>query len=210
MEPEQPASGRLVGYARVSTVDQNLDLQMDGLRTAGCQEIFTDKASGASRSRPGLDKCLKRLARGDTLVVWRLDRLGRSLRHLLEIVGQLTEQGIGFRSVRDGAIDTTASTGKLVFHIFAALAEFERDLIRERTKAGLLAARGRGRVGGRLKVKVDNPRVVVANEMHRDQKLTVDDICRTLGISRSTFYRYCSLANVGRLRAGRTWSTTAA
>ena len=210
MEPERPANRRLIGYARVSTVDQNLDLQLDGLKTAGCQEIFTDKASGAARSRPGLDKCLKCLQAGDTLIVWRLDRLGRSLRHLLEVVGKLTEQGIGFRSVRDGAIDTTASTGKLVFHIFAALAEFERDLIRERTKAGLLAARGRGRIGGRPKVTADKPRVVVANEMHRGQKLTVEDICETLGISRSTFYRYCSLANTGRIRSGRTWSATAA
>jgi len=124
MEPERPAEGRLIGYARVSTVDQNLDLQMDGLKTAGCQEIFTDKASGATRSRSGLDKCLKCLQAGDTLIVWRLDRLGRSLRHLLEVVGTLTEQGIGFRSVRDGAIDTTASAGKLVFHIFAALADY--------------------------------------------------------------------------------------
>jgi DNA invertase Pin-like site-specific DNA recombinase len=138
MEPERPSNGRLIGYARVSTVDQNLDLQMEGPKAAGCQEIYTDKASGAARSRPGLDKRLKCLQTEATLIVWRLDCLGRSLRHLLEVVGQLTEQGIGFRSVRDGAIDTTASTGKLVFHIFAALAEFERDLIRDRTKAGPL------------------------------------------------------------------------
>ncbi|MBE0618220.1 MAG: recombinase family protein [Proteobacteria bacterium] len=137
MATPQEAHGRVIGYARVSTVDQNLDLQLDALKSAGCEETYTDKASGSRGSRPGLDKCLGRLTTGDTLFVWRLDRLGRSLRHLLEMVGDLTDRGIGFRSVRDGAIDTTGSTGKLIFHIFAALA----DLIRERTLAGLRAAR---------------------------------------------------------------------
>ena len=202
------SDGKLIGYARVSTVDQNLDLQMDELKSAGCREIYTDKVSGSRSSRPGLDKCLERLETGDTLLVWRLDRLGRSLRHLLEMVGDLTERGVGFRSVRDGAIDTTGSTGKLIFHIFAALAEFERDLIRERTLAGLKAARERGRSGGRPRLRGDHPRVVVANEMHRDEKLSIDEICGTLGISRSTFYRYCTIAHPSRVRSGRTWAVS--
>src|SRR5437868_4115335 len=140
----------LIGYARVSTADQTLALQQDALNKAGCDSVYTDTASGTSTERSGLDQALSHLRQGDTLVVWRLDRLGRSLRHLIDTITVLHERGIGFRSITE-AIDTTTSGGKLVFHIFGALAEFERDIIRERTQAGLQAARNRGRSGGRPK-----------------------------------------------------------
>ena len=140
----------LIGYARVSTTDQTLDLQKDALEKAGCDRIFTDTASGAKAERVGLDEALSHLREGDTLVVWRLDRLGRSLKHLIETITKLNNRGIGFKSITE-AIDTTTSGGKLIFHIFGALAEFERDIIRERTQAGLTAARARGRKGGRPK-----------------------------------------------------------
>jgi DNA invertase Pin-like site-specific DNA recombinase len=137
----------LVGYARVSTHDQHLNLQLDALNAAGCERIFTDTIGGSSTQRPGLDEALTYLRSGDSLVVWRLDRLGRSLRHLIGTVGQLQSNGVGFRSLQE-SIDTATPGGKLVFHVFGALAEFERDLIRERTQAGLAAARARGRRGG--------------------------------------------------------------
>src|SRR5258707_723528 len=140
----------LVGYARVSTEDQTLDLQKDALTKAGCRRIFTDVASGASTERKGLDQALDHLREGDTLAVWRLDRLGRSLPHLIETVTTLEGRGIGFKSLTE-SIDTTTSGGKLIFHIFGALAEFERNLIKERTQAGLEAARARGHLGGRPK-----------------------------------------------------------
>src|SRR3954452_14890909 len=138
----------LIGYARVSTLDQTLALQQDALTAAGCEHIYTDTVSGSVTDRPGLTNALSHLRPGDTLVVWRLDRLGRSLSHLIETVRQLQERGIGFRSLQE-QIDTTTSGGKLIFHVFGALAEFERDLIRERTHAGLQAARARGRLFGR-------------------------------------------------------------
>ena len=143
--------GKLVGYARVGTGDQDLQLQLDALKTAGCSDvdIYTDKASGARASRPGLDNCLATLQPGDTLVVWRLDRLGRSMPHLVGLVEELLGKGIGFRSLQDGAIDTTTASGELMFNIFSSLAQFERRLIQERTHAGLAAARARGRLGGR-------------------------------------------------------------
>src|SRR6478672_1202033 len=137
-----------VGYARVSTGEQTLDLQLDALKASGCSKIYQETASGAKADRPVLENVLSYLRAGDTLVVWRLDRLGRSLQHLIETVTTLDKHGVGFRTCCDG-IDTTTSSGKLVFHIFAALAEFERNLIRDRTAAGLKAARERGRVGGR-------------------------------------------------------------
>src|SRR5215216_5603682 len=140
----------LIGYARVSTIDQTLALQQDALQQAGCERIFTDTASGARAERQGLDEALDFARAGDTLVVWKLDRLGRSLRHLIETIRQLHERGVGFKSLTE-QIDTTTSGGKLVCHVFGALAEFERDLIRERTQAGLIAARARGRHGGRPK-----------------------------------------------------------
>ena len=138
----------LIGYARVSTLEQNLDLQEDALKAAGCKKIYTDKTGGAKADRPGLERALADVRPGDSLVVWKLDRLGRSLKHLIETVTDLSERGVGFRSLQE-AIDTTTSGGKLIFHVFGALAEFERDIIRERTLAGLAAARARGRKGGR-------------------------------------------------------------
>lgn len=182
--------GNLIGYARVSTEDQNLDSQVDKLNQAGCTHVFTDKASGAKTERPGLDKCLEKLQEGDTLVVWRLDRLGRSMPHLVKVVTELKERGVGFKSLSDGAIDTTSPSGQLVFHIFAAMAQFERELIRERTKAGLEAARARGRKGGRKAIDASNPKVRMAKTMHQNKAMSIKEICETLKISRPTFYRY--------------------
>jgi DNA invertase Pin-like site-specific DNA recombinase len=188
------SSSRLIGYARVSRTVQELALQFDALKNAGVSksDVYTDKASGSKTARPGLDKCLQALQPGDTLLVWRLDRLGRSIRHLIDLVGHLRERGVGFRSLCE-SIDTTTANGKLIFHIFTALAEFERDLIRERTKAGLTAARARGRNGGRPPIPADHPSVVAAKRMHADRTMPVADICRTLRISRPTLYRYVAL-----------------
>src|SRR5512147_1126994 len=178
----------LVGYARVSTLEQTLALQQDALQKAGCSRIFTDTASGSRTDRPGLDQALAFLRDNeDTLVVWRLDRLGRSLRHLIDTIGGLQERGIGFRSLQE-SIDTTTSGGKLVFHVFGALAEFERDLIRERTEAGLAAARARGRSGGRPKA-LDPRTAQIAQALYADKTNSISDICRTLRISRATLYR---------------------
>src|SRR5574342_1034071 len=177
----------LVGYARVSTADQTLGLQKDALAQAGCERVFTDTASGSRADRPGLDEALDFLRPGDTLVVWRLDRLGRSLRHLIDTVGTLQQRGIGFKSLQE-QIDTTTSGGKLVFHVFGALAEFERDLIRERTQAGLIAARARGRRGGRPKA-LDPRKAAIAQALYNDKTNAIADICRTLRISRATLYR---------------------
>ena len=145
------SNSRLIGYARVSTTDQDLCLQIDALRQHGVKKehLFCDKISGAKEDRPGLAACNETLRKGDTLVVWRLDRLGRSMRHLVNMIEELKERGIGFRSISDGMIDTTSASGELVLNIFSALAQFERRLIQERTKAGLAAARARGRIGGR-------------------------------------------------------------
>jgi DNA invertase Pin-like site-specific DNA recombinase len=156
--------GYLLGYARVSTTDQQPQLQVDALEHAGCYRVFTETASGARADRPTLTQLLDQLRPGDTLVVWKLDRLGRSLRHLVDTVTGLAERGIGFRSLQE-AVDTTTPGGKLVFHVFAALAEFERDLIRERTTAGLAAARARGRHGGRPSVMTAH-KLQVARAMH--------------------------------------------
>ena len=165
----------LVGYARVSTIDQNLDLQKDALGACGCARIFTDTSSGAKAARPGLDEALKHCRAGDTLVVWKLDRLGRSLPHLVETVRNLVDQGVGFRSLQE-AIDTTTSGGKFVFHVFASLAEFERDIIQERTKAGLSAARARGRKGGRPK-GVDERKKKATIALKKELERSVKDIC---------------------------------
>lgn len=185
----------LVGYARVSTQDQTLDLQRDALNQAGCDKIFTDTASGAQLGRHGLDEALKFVRAGDTLAVWRLDRLGRSLKQLIETVSLLHRQGVGFRSLTE-SIDTTNSGGKLVFHVFGALAEFERDLIRERTLAGLQAARARGRRGGRPRSLVlsDPKTLAMAQALHADKSNTIANICRTLHVSRASLYRYLSTA----------------
>ena len=179
----------------MNTGEQELRLQLDALKSAGCRDagIYTDKASGAHARRPGLDACIAALKPGDTLVVWRLDRLGRSMPHLVGLVEDLLGKGIGFRSLQDGAIDTTTASGELMFNIFSSLAQFERRLIQERTQAGLAAARARGRLGGRKPIRADDPRVVTAKRLHKDRSLSIDQICKTLGISRSTFYRYLAL-----------------
>jgi DNA invertase Pin-like site-specific DNA recombinase len=178
----------LIGYARVSTSDQTLDLQKDALEKAGCSKIFTDSASGAKAERIGLDEALNYVRSGDTLVVWKLDRLGRSLPHLIETITGLNNRGIGFKSITE-AIDTTTSGGKLIFHIFGALAEFERDIIRERTQAGLNAARSRGRKGGRPK-SLTPKKAQMAEALYKDKNNTIDEICKTLNVSRATLYRY--------------------
>jgi DNA invertase Pin-like site-specific DNA recombinase len=178
----------LIGYARISTLDQTLDLQIDALKKAGCEQIFTDRVSGSKAERKGLTEALSHLREGDTLVVWRLDRLGRSLRHLIDTVTEINARGVGFKSLQEN-IDTTTSGGKLVFHIFGALAEFEREIIRERTQAGLTSARSRGKAGGRPKALTPKE-VQMLRNMAADKSLTVLDICKTLGIGRTTFYRY--------------------
>ena len=177
----------LIGYARVSTDDQTLDLQRDALMEAGCNRIFEDTAGGAAE-RPNLQQALSHLRPGDTLVVWRLDRLGRSLKDLIARAEALRNEGAGLRSLKE-AIDTDSPTGQLVFHIFGALAEFERSLIRERTQAGLQAARARGRQGGRRK-RLDVKQRAHAVELYRSRKHTVKEICKLMRISRATLYVY--------------------
>ena len=184
--------GRMIGYARVSTSDQDVSLQWEALRRAGGQEpqIFCDTASGAHAARPGLEACLRALAPGDMLVVWRLDRLGRSMAQLVTLIDGLLQRQVGFRSLGDGAIDTTTASGELVFHIFSALAQFERRLMQERTQAGLAAARARGRRA----LRSDDSRVQMVSTMDTDHNWTVSEICQTLRISRATCYRYVALA----------------
>jgi DNA invertase Pin-like site-specific DNA recombinase len=181
----------LIGYARVSTIEQTLDLQQDALRQAGCEQVFTDHISGAKSERPGLTQALEFGRSGDILVVWKLDRLGRSLKQLIEIVTELQKRNIGFRSLTEN-IDTTSPGGKLIFHIFGSLAEFERDLIRERTLAGLAAARARGRKGGRPRAEGlnDERKVALALSLYNDKQNSIKTICEMLKISRSTLYRY--------------------
>jgi DNA invertase Pin-like site-specific DNA recombinase len=179
--------GHLLGYARVSTTDQQPHLQVDALERAGCYRVFTETASGARADRPTLAQLLDQLRPGDTLVVWKLDRLGRSLRHLVDTVTGLADRSVGFRSLQE-AIDTTTPGGKLVFHVFAALAEFERDLVRERT-AGLAAARARAHHGGRPPV-LDAGQVELARELYASRRYTTAEIARRLKVGRSTLYRY--------------------
>ena len=176
-----------IGYARVSTVEQNLEQQLDALAKTGCDRIFKDHASGAKMARPGLDEALSHLRQGDILVIWKLDRLGRSIRGLIELVGELRERGIGFKSMTEG-FDTSTPGGRLIFHIFAALAEMERDLIRERTQAGLAAARARGRNGGR-KPKLNGKKLAHARELLANRDISVGEVAATLGVDRSTLYR---------------------
>lgn len=179
--------GELLGYARVSTTDQSVDAQREALSAAGCSKVWTETASGATTSRPQLSDLFSHLRRGDTLVVWRLDRLGRSLPHLLETVEQLDVDGIGFRSLTE-AIDTTTSGGKLIYSIFGALAEFERNLIRERTNMGLAVARAQGRLGGRPPA-MSGAQIKQAKRM-RSGGMSLADIREVLGVSRSTLYRH--------------------
>lgn len=178
----------LVGYARVSTHDQNMDLQTDALTAAGCDRLFIEKASGAQRDRPELKAALDYVRAGDSIVVWRLDRLARSLGQLIETVGNLEQRGIGFRSLTE-SMDTTTSGGKLIFHIFASLAEFERSIIRERTRAGLDAARARGRTGGRPPALSEQD-CAVAKTLLADPNITVRDVARRLNVAPSTLYRH--------------------
>jgi DNA invertase Pin-like site-specific DNA recombinase len=178
----------LIGYARVSTSEQTLNLQNDALEKIGCSKIFTDTASGAKAERTGLNEALEYVREGDTLVVWRLDRLGRSLKHLIETITGLNNRKVGFKSITE-SINTTTSGGKLIFHIFGALAEFERDIIRERTRAGLLAARARGRKGGRPKL-LTGKKLGMAQELYNNRNNSIREICKTLNISRATLYRY--------------------
>jgi DNA invertase Pin-like site-specific DNA recombinase len=187
--------GRLLGYARVSTGDQELRLQRDALVQHGChpEHIFVDTVSGATAHRQGLEACLAMLQPGDVLLVWRLDRLGRSMAHLVQVVELLRQRGVGFRSICDGVIDTTTASGELIFHLFSALAQFEQRLIQERTQAGLSAARARGRRGGRPPLDVQAPRVQMAKAMYAAKRVGIAAICHTLRISRSTFYRYLAM-----------------
>jgi DNA invertase Pin-like site-specific DNA recombinase len=185
--PVHPLAGQRVGYARVSSAAQNLDGQTDALRAAGCEKIFADTASGKLAERPELGLCLGYFRVGDTLVVWRLDRLGRPLRHLVETVNALAERGVAFVSLHEG-IDTTTSTGRLVFHIFAALAEFERELIAERAAVGRAAARVRGRVGGRP-AKLSPEQVRLARARYAARDVTVAEIAKAFGVGRGTIYR---------------------
>ena len=178
----------LIGYARVSTLEQDIALQVDALKKAGCDNIFDDTASGVTTQRPGLTDALTFVRKGDTLVVWRLDRLGRSLRHLIDVIADLEKRGIGFHSLQE-SIDTTTSGGRLIFQIFGALAEFERNLIRERTQAGLKAARVRGRLGGRPK-SLDGSKIELAYRLYDEKKHTIKEICRMLGISKPSLYAY--------------------
>ena len=178
----------LIGYARISTTDQDPALQLDALESAGCIKVFSDTASGSLDRRPELDRMLDQLRPGDTVVVWRLDRLGRSLKHLIALVESLEARDVGFRSLTE-SIDTTTAGGKLVFQIFGAMAEFERSIIRERTKAGLEAARARGRKGGRPTVMTPE-KVKMARKLYDSKEYTVESIARELGVSRKTIYRH--------------------
>jgi DNA invertase Pin-like site-specific DNA recombinase len=180
----------LIGYARVSTQDQHLRLQLDALKSASCLKIFTDTISGAKQDRKGLEEALHFLREWDSFVVWRLDRLGRPLKDLIERLTDLHARNIGFKSLTE-SIDTTTSGGKLIFHIFGALAEFERDIIRERTNAGLTAARARGKRGGRPKSPMsEEKKLQMAKKMYEDKTIPVQDIYRGLNIPRLTFYKY--------------------
>ena len=179
----------LVGYARVSTQDQNLDLQITALKEAGCQKILTEKASGAQRDRPELMAAMNYIRPGeDVLVIWKLDRLARSLKQLIETVEKLETQKIGLLSLTE-SINTTTSGGRLIFHIFASLAEFERSIIRERTNAGLKAARQNGRIGGRPSSLAEKD-LAVAKTLLQDVSITVEDVAKRMQVAPSTLYRY--------------------
>lgn len=187
----ESSHGFRLGYARVSTQEQNEALQLDALRAAGCDRTFTDRASGKLTSRPALDELLTQARPGDTLIVWRLDRLGRSLRHLIDTVGQLEQRGVAFVSLTE-AMDTSTPGGKLIFHFMGALAQFERELLRERTMAGLAAARARGRNGGRPTVWTE-AKLQTARAMYDSRQHDVATIARVLGVSRASVYRGLAL-----------------
>lgn len=182
----------LIGYARVSTDDQSLDLQLDALDKAGCERVFTDKASGVKAHRPGLTDALSHLRRGDVLVIWKLDRLGRSVKGLIDFVGQLTEHDVQFRSLTDG-IDTTTPPGRFFFHVMASLAQMERELIAERTKAGLDAARQRGRIGGRRRRMT--PSKIESAKQLLGSGVPPREVAQNLGVSVPTLYRWVPASN---------------
>lgn len=186
--------GHLIGYARISTTDQDLALQLDALKAAGCKRIYEDTASGALKSRPELDKCLGNLLPGDTLVVWKLDRLGRSTLHLVQTLDDLRKAGIGFRSLTEG-MDTTTAMGEFIYTVIAAFANLERSIIRERTNAGLAAARARGRVGGRP-AKATPDKIAVAQRLYDDGDKTLNEIAKIVGLSRATLYNHLSTKEV--------------
>lgn len=194
-----------IGYARISIDDQHLDLQRDALTHAECSVIYEEAASGKNTARPELEQCRKALRAGDTLVVWRLDRLGRSLPDLVQIVSELEQRGVGFESLTE-KIETGSASGKLVFHVFAALAEFERGLIRERTQTGLAAARARGRAGGR-KPKLDDQQVREIRALLRDPGMQVADVARRYGVSRTTLYKHVGVVTPGMPRSGNAATT---
>jgi DNA invertase Pin-like site-specific DNA recombinase len=194
MSKENGTNGYLLGYCRVSTADQNEELQVDALTAAGCDRIFTDHVSGMLENRPALDTMLNLLRPSDTVVVWRLDRLGRSLKHLLEMVAQLESRGVGLRSLCE-SIDTTTPTGRLTLHLFASIGQFERDLLLERTHAGLAAARARGRTGGRPTVWTEE-KLKTAYDLYDNRHHDAAGIARILGLSRATVYR--AIANRGK------------
>ena len=177
-----------IGYARVSRQDQNPDLQLRELAAAGCEQIFEERISSRKELRPELERALEYCREGDVFVVWKLDRLGRSLKELIELVGRLQERGVEFRSLRE-SLDTTTPAGKLVFHVFTSLAEFERDIIRERTMAGLEAARARGRKGGRKPV-MDAQKIALASNLMKARVMPVSEVCEAVAVSRATLYRY--------------------
>lgn len=182
----------LVGYCRVSTQEQSLNLQKDALKKVGCEKIFTDVGSGAKFDRKGLTDALNYMRKDDCLVVWKLDRLGRSLKDLIKTINDIHEKKMSFQSLQE-SLNTDTSSGKLIFHVFGALAEFERDVIRDRTKAGLNAARACGRLGGRPR-KLDKSKIVMAKALLADNNNAIKEICKTLNISKSTLYR--SIKNV--------------
>lgn len=177
-----------IGYSRVSTPDQNLALQDDALKQYGCEMIFSDVISGAKSIRPGFNLAMSHIREGDVLVVWRLDRLGRTLIHLIQTINDLTNKGIGFTSIKEN-IDTTTSTGQLIFNIFGSLSQFERELIRERTQAGLVAARARGRKGGRP-YSLQPKQIARVIEMYEDKSIATSEICKLFNISRQSIYNY--------------------
>ena len=180
-----------IGYARVSTIDQNLDLQLDALKKAGCEKIYQEKISGIAKNRPELDKMISILRTGDEILVWRLDRLGRSLKHIIDLVLNFNNKGIVIRGISDG-VDTSTSSGRLFLNIMASLAEYERELIRERTNAGLQIARSRGKKGGRPKgfTKETAAKLLIMRSVYKDKNKTPEEIYKPLGLTRATFYRY--------------------
>ena len=184
----------LIGYARVSTIDQNLDLQLDALKKIGCEKLFEDKVNGSKSDRPGLNKALEDLRSGDTLVVWKLDRLGKSLRNLIELINDLHAKKIMFRSLPDG-IDTSSPIGQFFFHVTGAFAELEHNLIKERTTAGLSAARARGRTGGR-RPSLNTKQIQMMLKVYEDRSASINEICEQFKISRKTFYRYLASSKI--------------